>query len=139
MDSTTKKIRITPQVDLAIDDILLGISDLDTPDLEQFLQKVGRLVARRKSPSVPERETVLLQAINQSLDVDLQNRFKLLLTEQNKNAISEFEHQELLKLIDKIELQYAQRLEYLIELAHLRGVSLDVLMKQLKLNFSHHD
>jgi hypothetical protein len=36
-------------------------------------------------------------------------------------------------------LQYAQRLEYLIELAHLRGVSLDVLMKQLKLNFSHHD
>jgi hypothetical protein len=139
MDSTTKKIRITPQVDLAIDDILLGISDLDTPDLEQFLQKVGRLVARRKSPSVPERETVLLQAINQSLDVDLQNRFKLLLTKQNKNAISEFEHQELLKLIDKIELQYAQRLEYLIELAHLRGVSLDVLMKQLKLNFSHHD
>jgi hypothetical protein len=139
MDSTTKKIRITPQIDLAIDDILLGISDLDTPDLEQFLQKVGRLVARRKSPSVPERETVLLQAINQSLDVDLQNRFKLLLTKQNKNAISEFEHQELLKLIDKIELQYAQRLEYLIELAHLRGVSLDVLMKQLKLNFSHHD
>jgi hypothetical protein len=139
MDSITKKIRITPQVDLAIDDILLGISDLDTPDLEQFLQKVGRLVARRKSPSVPERETVLLQAINQSLDVDLQNRFKLLLTKQNKNAISEFEHQELLKLIDKIELQYAQRLEYLIELAHLRGVSLDVLMKQLKLNFSHPD
>jgi hypothetical protein len=139
MDSITKKIRITPQVDLAIDDILLGISDLDTPDLEQFLQKVGRLVARRKSPSVPERETVLLQAINQSLDVDLQNRFKLLLTKQNKNATSEFEHQELLKLIDKIELQYAQRLEYLIELAHLRGVSLDVLMKQLKLNFSHHD
>jgi hypothetical protein len=139
MDSITKKIRITPQVDLAIDDILLGISGLDTPDLEQFLQKVGRLVARRKSPSVPERETVLLQAINQSLDVDLQNRFKLLLTKQNKNAISEFEHQELLKLIDKIELQYAQRLEYLIELAHLRGVSLEVLMKQLKLNFSHHD
>ena len=139
MESITKKIRLTPQVDLAVDDILVGISDLETPDLEQFLQKIGRLVARRKSPSLSERETVLLQAINQSSNAVLQNRYSLLSKKQNSGDVMEAEHEELLTLIDKLEILQAERLENLIELAHLRGVSLDVLMQHLNLNFEYHD
>jgi hypothetical protein len=30
METINKKIRLTPQVDLAIDDILVGISELET-------------------------------------------------------------------------------------------------------------
>ncbi len=139
MESITKKIRLTPQVDLAIDDIIVGISDLETPDLEQFLQKIGRLVARRKSPSLPERETVLLQAINQSSNPVLQNRYSFLSKKQNSGHVTDAEHEELLTLIDTLEMQQAQRLENLIELAHLRGISLEVLMQNLNLNFQYHD
>lgn len=139
MESVAKKIRITPQVDLAIDDILVGISELETADLEQFLQKIGRLVARRKSPSAPERETVLLQAINQAVNMTSQNRYALLSKKLNKGTLSEPEHKELLMLIDKLEAQQAQRLQHLIELAHLRSVSLDVLMHNLNLHFQYHD
>jgi hypothetical protein len=139
MESITKKIRLTPQVDLAIDDILVGISDLETPDLEQFLQKIGRIVARRKSPSLSNRETVLLQEINQSSNIILQNRYSVLSKKQNSNNVTEAEHEELLILIDKLEILQAQRLENLIELAHLRGISLEVLMKNLNLNFVSND
>lgn len=139
MESITKKIRLTPQVDLAIDDIIVGISDLETPDLEQFLQKIARLVARRKSPSLPERETVLLQAINQSSNPALQNRYSFLSKKQNSNQVTDAEHEELLTLIDKLEIFQAERLEKLIELAHLRGISLETLMQNLNLNFQYHD
>jgi hypothetical protein len=139
MESITKKIRLTPQVDLAIDDILVGISDLETPDLKQFLQKIGRLVARRKSPSLSERETVLLQSINQSPNAVLQNRYSLLSKKQNSGDVTEAEHEELLTLIDKLEISQAERLENLIELAHLRGTSLEILMQHLNLNFQYHD
>jgi hypothetical protein len=139
MESITKKIRLTPQVDLAIDDLIVGISELETPDLEQFLQKIGRLVARRRSPSATERESILLQAINQSSNALLQNRYAFLSKKQNAGKVSEAEHEELLTVIDKLEILGAQRLENLIELAHLRNVSLDTLMNNLNLNFAYHD
>jgi hypothetical protein len=41
-------IKITKQVDLGLDDILSGISELETKDLEKFMQKIGHLIARRK-------------------------------------------------------------------------------------------
>jgi hypothetical protein len=139
MEIFTNKIRLTPQVDLAIDDILVGISDLETPDLEQFLQKIGRIIARRKSPSLTEGETTLLQAINQSSNAALQNRYSVLSKKQNSGKISDAEHEELLSLIDKLEILQAERLENLIELAHLRGISLAILMQNLNLNFEYHD
>jgi hypothetical protein len=139
MESLAKKIRLTPQVDLAIDDILVGVAELETPDLEQFLQKIGRLVARRKSPSLSERETVLLQAINQSSNIALQNRYLALSKKQNSGIVTDAEHEELLALIDKLEILQAKRLENLIELAQLRGISLELLMQNLNLNFQYHD
>lgn len=139
MESVSKKIRLTPQLDLAIDDILVGVAELETPDLEQFLQKIGRLVARRKSPSLSERETVLLQAINQSSNIALQNRYSVLSKKQNNGVVTDVEHEELLTLIDKLEILQAKRLENLIELSQLRNISLDTLMNNLNLNFAYHD
>ena len=132
MNTTGKKIKMTSQLDLAIDDVLVGISTLETPDLEQFLQKIGRLVARRKSAAASDRETVLLQAINQATPPTLQQRYDTLSQKMNAETITPAEHQELLKLIDKLEMQQAKRLKNLIELAHLRNLSLDELMQNLE-------
>ncbi len=129
------KIRLKSQVDLAIDDVLAGISELETPDLEQFLQKIGRIIARRKSSSASERETVLLKAINESSSLALQNRYQNLAQKLHEETINPIEHKELLAIIEKIEDQKVERLRNLIELSQLRNISLDNLMDELNLNY----
>lgn len=51
-----------------------------------------------------------------------------------KEIITSEEHQELLCLNDLIETKNVERLELLIRLAQLRGVSLDMLMKDLEID-----
>ena len=131
----TAKIRLTPQVDFAIDDIFMGISELETPDLEQFLQKIARLIARRKSPSVSDRETILLKAINESMPLDLQNHYDALSKKLYDETITDTEHSELLEIIEHLEGKKVQRLEHLIELSLLRDISLNTLMDNLNLTF----
>ena len=127
-------IKITKQVDLGLDDILNGISELDTKDLEKFIQKIGHLIARRKVAHLPERESQLMMKINKVISVPLQKRYEYLLTKNREETITPLEHEELLKVIEKVETKNAERLEYLIELSRIRNISLDTLIAQLHLN-----
>ena len=139
MANTVNSIRITKQVDLGLDDVLKGISELDTKDLETFMQKLGHLIARRKVTTLPEREAVLLMKINNAIPPTLQKRYETLLEKNREERITPIEHQELLKVIEKVEVKNAERLEHLIELSRLRNISLDELMKQLHLNAFQND
>jgi hypothetical protein len=127
-------IKITKQVDLGLDDILNGISELETKDLEKFMQRIGHLIARRKVAYLPERESQLLMKINKAISAPLQKRYEDLLTKNREETITPIEHEELLKIIDKVETKNAERLENLIELSRIRNISLDALMRQLHLN-----
>ena len=139
MANTVNSIRITKQVDLGLDDVLKGISELDTKNLEIFMQKLGHLIARRKVTTLPEREAVLLMKINKAIPPTLQKRYETLLEKNREERITPIEHQELLKVIEKVEVKNAERLERLIELSRLRNISLDELMKQLHLNVFQND
>ena len=61
-------VQVKSNVELGLDEILTGISQLDTPDLEQFLEQVSRLLARRKAQSLSKREAELLLRINQGVE-----------------------------------------------------------------------
>lgn len=139
MSQIIDSIKITKQVDLVLDDILNGISELETKDLEKFMQKVGHLIARRKVAYLPERESQLLMKINKAIPLSLQNRYETLLTKNREETITPLEHEELLKIIEKVETKNAERLENLIELSRIRNISLDLLMRQLHLNFVEND
>ncbi len=134
MAHTANSIKITKQVDLGLDDILNGISELETKDLEKFMQRIGHLIARRKVAHLPERESQLLMKINKAIPTTLQKRYEDLLIKNREENITPIEHDELLKIIDKVEIKNAERLENLIELSRIRNISLDALMKQLHLN-----
>lgn len=134
MAHIVNSIKITKQVDLGLDDILSGISELDTKDLEKFMQKIGHLIARRKVAYLPERERQLLLKINKAIPATLQNRYEYLLSKNREETITPLEHDDLLKIIEKVELKNAERLENLIELSRIRNISLDALMRQLHLN-----
>lgn len=139
MAHTANSIKITKQVDLGLEDILNGISELDTKDLEKFMQRIGHLIARRKVAHLPERESQLLMKINKAIPATLQKRYEILLTKNREETITEIEHEELLKIIDKVEIKNAERLENLIELSRIRNISLDILMRQLHINSTEND
>jgi preprotein translocase subunit SecA len=119
---------------LGIDDLISGVSSLETTEIELFMQKLGQLVARRKTPSASERETTLLMAINQAIPQKMQARYTDMIEKLENETMTPDENKAFLKLVDKMEAQNAKRLQYLLELSQLRGVSLETVMSQLHLN-----
>lgn len=134
MATASTTISITKQVDFGIDDILTGVATLETVELERFMQKIGQLVARRKTPSASERETTLLMAINQAVPQKLQDRYTLMVKKLEDETMTPAENKEFLKLVEKMEAKHGERLQYLLELSQIRGVSLSTLMTQLRIN-----
>jgi hypothetical protein len=125
------KVHVTSQIEIDLDEVLQGLARLGTKELEQFVDKVIALQAQRRAPSLPEDETELLQQINRGLPADLRQRYDALNAKLHDDTITPQEHEELLVLIDRIELADAERMQHLIALARLRGVSVDTLMEQL--------
>jgi hypothetical protein len=112
---------------------LKSIASLDVTDLEDFMQKLGNVVAMRKSPHLAGRESDLLQAINQPVPEKMQTVYARLSAKLRDETITPQEHEELLALIEAIEQFHAHRLQKLIELAQLRGTTLDALVQQLRI------
>jgi predicted nuclease with TOPRIM domain len=105
-----------------VDSIVLMIHSLSPEEQTLFQNKLG----------VPA-EMEVLQAIYQGIPSDVQQRYDELREKLHNETLSSDEHQELIKMIDVIEQYDVERLEKLIQLAKIRNVSLEELMKQLNL------
>lgn len=122
-------VQVVSEVSLA--ELLHGVEQLSTPDLENFVTNVLAVQARRRAPSLSKDEARLLQLINQGVPPEVRSRYQLLDEKLHDETITVAEHQELLELINQIELADAERMRYLVELAQLRNTPLDSLMDQL--------
>ncbi|MFA0783483.1 hypothetical protein [Fervidibacter sacchari] len=80
-----------------------------------------------------EQEQKFLRIIreNSQLPPKKQRRFNQLRRKLRDETISEREYEELLSLWQEVERRNVERLKALIELAKLRGVSVQELMRQL--------
>lgn len=123
------KVQVVSQIDL--NEVLESVVQLDLQELEQFALQLNRVLARRKAPSLSQRETELLQQINQGLPAPIRQRYRQLNDKVHDETLTTEEHIEFLTLVDQVELADAQRLKHLIGLAQLRGISLDDLLDQL--------
>jgi len=124
------KVHVTSQIEIDLDEVLHGLAQLGTQELEQFIDKILALQAQRRAPSLPKDETELLQQINCGLPADIRQRYDALNAKLHDETITPEEHEELLRLIDRFELADAERMQRLIALARLRSVSGDTLMGQ---------
>ena len=111
--------------------LLAAIDQIDEAELRPFVSRVVARAARRMAPSLPQRESGLLEKINRGLASDVDRRFSELVAKRRAETLNPGEHQELLELIDGVEQWQADRLESLVELAQLRGTSLQALMADL--------
>jgi hypothetical protein len=112
---------------------------MSRPEIEQFVRKLFSLKIREETPGLPEREAKLLMQINRGLPATTQERLNELIEKRRAETISAKELRELKKLTDRVEKFDAERLEWLIELAHLRHVPSRKLIKQLGLKPVPHD
>ena len=126
-------IEVKSQVKMSLEEILLGVSKLETSDLELFLSDVSQILAIKKTSNYSERETQLLELISQHLPEEEIRHYQFLSNKLQDEIISDAEHQELLVLVEKIELADAKRLGHLLELARLKKVSLAELKQELNL------
>ncbi|MFZ4476909.1 MAG: hypothetical protein ACOYPR_17065 [Saprospiraceae bacterium] len=136
----SQKVSIPVQTELDLDSVLKGLDQLGAPEVEQFLQQVGGVLARKRSTGhLSERESDLIMKINQAIPQQEQVRFSLLTVQSEERLLSLEEHNELTGLTEVLEACYAERLRWLVELAQLRGVSLGEVMNGLEIKIIDSD
>ncbi|MBM3130730.1 MAG: STAS/SEC14 domain-containing protein [Chloroflexi bacterium] len=113
------------------DELLKAVGRLSQPDLEQFVFQVIALRAKRQTAGLPRAESELLLKINEGVPSDIQTRYNELMTKRRAETLTPNEYEELLRLTQQVEKLEARRVEYLAELARLRGTSLTALMENL--------
>lgn len=119
------------ELQLSSEDLLKVVEQFNHDDLKQFISQVIALQAQRNAPSLQQQESELLLKINQGIPLDIQKSYSNLIDKRDAETLTDDEYKELLHLTEIIEKQQAQRIEYLIDLAKLRGISLNTLMENL--------
>lgn len=122
-------VQVTTKVDL--DQLIAGVDQLETSELEAYVAKVSSLLARRKAASLSTGETELLKQINRTLPPDIEERHSVLQEKVHEETLTPAEHAELMNLISIVEQADVERLEALLALSQIRSVSLPALMQQL--------
>ncbi len=118
---------------ISISELLNVIEQLNLSDLDKLTQKALSVRANKVSSNLSEEETKLFEIINQSLPDDIQKRFQYLQSKKEDGTLTELELDEGMIIIEQIEELDNKRMEALIHLSHLRGISLQELKEQLDL------
>jgi hypothetical protein len=116
---------------MSIAELLQAANQLNEPDLDQLVDQVLMLRAKRKANILSKAETELLLHINQGVPADLHHQYQALREKRNEGTLSDEEHEMLLALSDRIEILAAERAGSLVKLAELRQVPLMQLMNDL--------
>jgi hypothetical protein len=125
----------TTATQISAEQIISAVNHLSLPDLEKVFDRVLRLQAERKAPSLSTVESSLLARINQGQPVELRTRMQELKAKRADGSINDAECEELTQLADQAEVLHAERMTALGELARLRGLRLPEMMAKLGLSF----
>lgn len=113
--------------------LLQEVSHFSDAALDRFFDQILRLRAERRAPHLSGQETELLEVINYRRPPEVQARFEFLLKRMRSNRITRKEHAELLTMTDASEQFAADRIQAVLDLATLRGLTFDEMWKQLGL------
>ena len=124
-------LQLQSHISIEVSDLLGGVSQLDTPEIERLLSELQLVLARRKANSLSKTETKLLRRISEGVPEEVQVRYDSLQQKSLEQELRHDERAELVRLIDVVESADANRLKHLIELSQLRQLPLNKLMHQL--------
>jgi len=113
--------------------IFQTLSSLSLSELDQVMKQIIGLRKQKLPGVLSQVEADLMKKINKTLPPEIQLRYDYLMNLRHCGEIKEAEYQELLELTSFSENLNVKRLEFLMQLAKLRNVSLDDLIEQLEL------
>lgn len=132
----TLTLELPPELEKSIKEAAAKAGEQPTDFVIEAVQE--RLSKTATQKNLPKRESELLLAINQSLThVQWQHYFELV-EKREAETITKDELARLIEMSNSIEEANAKRLQYLIELAHIKDVSLEQLMTNLDLKPARH-
>lgn len=102
-------------------------------DAATFLRQAAEARLRLCPPDRPPAEADLLEKINQGFPEEFWERYHRLDARRRAQMLTRKEQQELIGLTDQMEARRAERLTHVLELARLRGTTLDAVLDQLGL------
>jgi hypothetical protein len=76
-------------------------------------------------------ESELMMQINEGLPTETWRQYRALVAELHAGMLTPERHKTLIALTDQVEIDHAQRMERVIQLARLRGTSLEEQMQAL--------
>lgn len=119
-------------------ELLEAAERLNAVEFDRFVSDVVTLRAQRQAPRLGLTESQLLKTINQGLPEDRQVRFNQLIEQRQAEALTAEEMDELVSLTNQAEQLDDARFEAVTQLAALRKVSVEVLLKSLGLPSANH-
>ena len=120
-----------PTIQVATDELIKAVGQLDPEELEHFVSRVVVLWAQRQKTKLSPPEKKLVDTISQGLPKKLRLKYSQLVAKRQAETLTPAEHRELLRLTDQIEEAQANRVEAMVELARRRNTSLADLLKDL--------
>ena len=100
-------------------------------DIAQYLSSLIKSNALNKNFVLSPQETALFEIINRGFSEPFWQRIDLLDAKRKEELLTEDEHKELIFMAEQIESVNVARISALAGLARLRGLDLDILMKNL--------
>ena len=112
--------------------IVKAVRKLSGQELDTLFLQMKKLRVKNY-PIVNLQESELLQTINKGLSLKNQKLYNVLFKKRCAEILTEQEHTEFLKLTEKKEALQEKRLENMLKLAKIRGITLSKLAKQLEI------
>lgn len=117
---------------ISVTEILNTAEGLEMKSFERLYQKLYAQRIKRNGINVlNETESNLLSEINKEFDITKWERLQYLDWKLETNALTEKEELESLKLAEEYESYSVERLKKIAQLAIVRHISMDKLLKQL--------
>lgn len=119
------------QLEVTTENLLNAVAQMPDGEFDRFIEEAKQLRTKRRTNKFSSLEVDLIHKINTIYSAEKRLRYNELYDKFKQEEITPKEHQELLKLSDEFEMLNAKRLEYLGELAKMRGRSLREIIKDL--------
>lgn len=111
--------------------ILNAVKRLPPRELEDFVNRVLVVQAKRRAKSLPDAEIRLLKKIYRKFSPKNSARLRELREKREAQELTPDEFEELALLTDSLEEFHARRMKNLVKLAQIRGLSLEEMLAQL--------
>ncbi len=109
------------------------VAEAEGLDVSALMREAVEARVRQYDPARPLTESDLLLRVNRGFSEAFWDTYRALIAKRRAETLTPQEQQELIGMSDQLEAWHVERLRYLINLAELRGITVEQVTAQLGL------